>query len=58
MTSKIIKMAVALVIVLTVTAFIIRMFFSSKNSLSYKIFSAGAEGYYFHKLLGEYSGPL
>lgn len=52
MTSKIIRIAVALIITLTATAFIIRMFFSSTNSLSYKIFKADAEGYYFHKLLG------
>ncbi|MFM8913216.1 MAG: hypothetical protein ACKOE6_09920 [Flammeovirgaceae bacterium] len=45
-------MAVALIIILTATTFIVRMFFSSANSMSYKIFSAGAEGYYFHKLLG------
>ncbi|MBN8650337.1 MAG: hypothetical protein J0L67_02855 [Cytophagales bacterium] len=49
--NKILKMAVALTVALMMVVFIIRMFFSSANSLSYKIFKADAEGYYFHKLL-------
>lgn len=52
MSNKIIRTALVLIIALTATVFVIRMFFSSTNSLSYKIFKAEADGYYFHKLLG------
>jgi hypothetical protein len=52
MVNKVIRVAVVLIIALTVTAFVTRMFFSSTNSVSYKIFKAEAEGYYFYKLLG------
>jgi hypothetical protein len=52
MRNKIIKIVVILIFGLTVTVVVIRISFSSINSLSYKIFNAETEGYYFHKLLG------
>lgn len=51
MTNKSIRMAVVVIVVLTFTVFIIRVFFGSKNSLSYRLFDAKAQGYYFHKFL-------
>lgn len=52
MTNKITRLAVAITIVLIATFSIIRIFFSSTNSPTFKIFKAEADGFYFHKLLG------
>jgi len=50
MSNKLIR--IILIIALTATVFVVRLFFSSINSLSYKIFNAEARGYYLHKMLG------
>jgi hypothetical protein len=52
MTNKIMKMGVVLIIAMIGALTIVRMFLSSTNSLTYRIFDAETEGYYFHKLLG------
>jgi hypothetical protein len=52
MTNKILKVSVVLIITFSITVLIIRTFFSSIGSPSYKIFRAETDGYYFHRLLG------
>ncbi len=52
MKKRIIKVSAVLVIVLMTTVLLIRFFFSSIDTLSYKIFYAKTDGYYIHKLFG------